>query len=87
MTYNSLEIQYRMQPFRKIEGRQVTLLPMSAQDAQDALTDMVLHEIMHCRTAAEAREIEQKLELIKENTDLETASYIGQVQETIRRLE
>lgn len=87
MTYNPIEIQYRMQPSSKIEDGKVKLLPMSKLDAQDVLTDIVFHEIMHCQTAAEAKEIENKLKLIKEYTGLETVSYMGQVQATIQRLE
>ncbi|MBW3004808.1 hypothetical protein KY310_03170 [Candidatus Woesearchaeota archaeon] len=87
MTYNPREVEYRMQPSSKLEGGRVTLLPLSTLDAQDVLTDIVLHEITHCRTAAEAREIERQLKLIKEHTGLETVSYLGQVQATIRRLE
>ncbi|MBW3001572.1 hypothetical protein KY338_00240 [Candidatus Woesearchaeota archaeon] len=87
MTYDPRETEFRMQPNSVYENGKVKLLPMSTLEAQDALTDIVMHEIMHCRTAAEAREIERNLKLMAEHTDMETAGYMGQVQATIRRLE
>jgi len=87
MNYNYREIQYRMQPCSKIEGGKVKLLPLSDLDAQDVLTDIVMQEIMSCKTAAEAREIERNLNLISEHTDMEVIGYMGQVQATIRKLE
>jgi len=87
MNYNHVEIQYRMQPCSKFENGRVTLLPMSRPVAQDVLTDIVMHELMHCKAAEEAREIEQKLRIISENTDMDVAGYMGQVHATIQKLE
>jgi hypothetical protein len=87
MTYTHREIQYRMQPCSKVEGDTVTLLPMSKSVAQDVLTDIVMGEVMSCKTVAEAREIERNLRLMSEYTDMEIVGYMGQVQATIRRLE
>jgi len=87
MTYDPREAEYRMQPHSVYEDGKVKLLPMSALEAQDALTDIVMQEIMNCGNAAEAREIERRLKLMAEYTDLEVAGYMGQVQATINRLE
>lgn len=76
-----------MQPCSKVEEGRVRLLPLSELDAQDVLTDIVMHEIMSCKTVAEAREVERNLKLISEYTDMEVIGYMGQVQATIKKLE
>lgn len=81
------EIEYRMQPSSKLEDGKIKLLPLSLQEAQEVLTDIVQYELGHCRTIAEAREIENKLYLIAKNTDIDTVRYMGNVQATIHRLE
>jgi hypothetical protein len=81
------EIEYRMQPSSKVEDGKVKLLPLSQQEAQEVLTDIVQYELGHCRTIADAREIESKLYLIAKNTDVDTVRYMGQVQATIKRIE
>lgn len=87
MTYNPREVEYRMQPSSVYEDGKVKLLPLSGQDAQDVLTELVQYELGCCKTLADARETEQKLKLIAEHTDTDTARYMGQVHATIRRLE
>ncbi|MBW2985979.1 hypothetical protein KY333_01280 [Candidatus Woesearchaeota archaeon] len=87
MNYDT-EIQYRMQPCSKVEDDgKIKLLPMSQEVAQDVLTDIVMQELMSCKTVVEAREIERNLHLIAEYTDMQIVRYIGQVQATIKRLE
>ncbi len=87
MNYNPIEIQYRMQPCSKVEDGKIKLLPMSKSVAQDVLTDMVMEEVMGCKTVVEAKDLERKLRLVSEYTELKIVGYIGQVQATIRRLE
>ncbi|MBD3303905.1 hypothetical protein GF343_02075 [Candidatus Woesearchaeota archaeon] len=87
MTYNPREVECRMQPSSVFEDGKVKMLPLSKEDAQDVLTDLVQYELGHCRTLEDARETEQKLKRISELTEMDVARYTGFVQATIRRIE